>query len=181
MKHPLFKQDNLDIFMKEVVNKSHTDHFYSSLYNNIFSLKNPLWKYAENLKHLESSILIPYLNEEKFVKMLRIHSHGNKNPPGLYNSKGPVIRMGEDNLSLHNFYENGYPSSHSVRDFLITLKSVMAENSEINFDSCNQGKGEILKNISRFLCKDIKVVGFSGLGVPFIKGNISFKNGMRVD
>ena len=176
----MFKEKNIHVFMKEVVSPSHIDHFYSPIYNKIFGIKNNLWRYAENLNNFESVILIPYLERGIFIKKLRVHSHGNKNPPGFYDEVGPVIRMGEDNLSLYDFYQNGNPYPGLVRDFLITLKKTLVENAEITFDSCNQGKGNLLKNISNFLERDIIVNGFSGLGAPFIKSNLGFCNGKRV-
>lgn len=167
----------MHIFMKEVVSTSHTDHIYSSIYNLIFSIKNPFWEYAINLNYLKTFIFIPTIERGKYIKKLPIHSHGNKNAPGLYNEKGPVIRMGEDNLSLHDFDSDGNPCSDSVKDFLVSFKNVLFDNAKITFDSCNQGSGELLKNISKFLGKDIIVTGFSGFGAPFIKGNLNFRNG----
>ena len=166
--------------MKEVVNKSHTDHIYSPFYNAIFSIKNPFWQYAASLDHLKTSILIPASKNSNYIKKLRVHSHGNKNPPKLYFKKGPVIRMGEDNLSLNDFDQNGNSYAGPVRDFLAELKNALAKNAIITFDSCNQGPGELLKNISKAIGKNVTVSGFSGFGAPLIKGDLIFCNGMRI-
>lgn len=176
----MFKKHNTSIFMKEVANASHIDHIYSPIYNIIFSIKNPFWKYATNLNHLKSSILTPAFKKGNYIEELRIHSHGNKNPPKLYFKNGPVIRMGEDNLSLNDFDRDGNPYSGPVEDFLMELKNAMAENAKITFDSCSQGDGELLKNISRFLGKNIEVSGFSGFGVPLISGDLIFRNGIII-
>jgi hypothetical protein len=174
------KKCSLNIIMKEVINDVHTDHFYSPIYNTIFNWKNPFWKFAKDLENLQSSIFIPIHEKDIQITKLRIHSHGNKNPPNLHTESGPVIRMGEDNLSVHDFDQNDYPNSILVRDFLILLKNVLAPNSEITFDACNQKNGYLLKNISQFLGKDITVTGFSNLGNPFSHGNISFRNGQKI-
>lgn len=171
----------MNIFMKEVADASHVDHFYSPIYNLIFRIKNPFWKYAENLNHFKLSILIPIIENGRYIKKLRIHSHGNKNPPKFYNKKGPVIRMGDDNLSLYDFDGDGNPHSGLAKDFLISLKNVLTKDAKIIFDSCNQGSGELLKNISKFLGENITVIGFSGFGAPFIKGDLIFCNGVRKD
>jgi hypothetical protein len=173
------RHKNIAIFMREVVSPGHVDHVYSPFLN-ILARLNPLWRYTCDIADLVS-FLTTLPDSTGCVEKLRIHSHGNKNPPGLsIPFVGPLIRMGDDNLSLEDFDSAG-DSTGSVKNLLEALRRIMRENGIIIFDACNQGDGELLKNISKFLGPNITVNGFSKrVGNPLTRGDISYRNGMRV-
>lgn len=150
---------NVVVFMKETVTLGHVDHIFSPLIN-IIAFIIPFWIYAYDIKHLISLLLI----SKTKIQKLRIHSHGNKNPPNLRKPvNGPLIRMGSDNITEEDFSSTGVPKSECVKDFIKTLSIIMNNDSQITFDACNQGRGDILRNISKALGPNIMVNGFSHL------------------
>lgn len=139
----------------------------------------PGFKYRNDIAEAITETFDPLIAAGKCIKRLRIHSHGGKlvMPNGtvvgstICTGKTEMIRSDEFDLA-------GVPVPGTPTDTLLQkLKKVMCQPSEIIFDACNQGVGEMLKNISSFLAPSCTVKGYRDLGVPWGEGDVSYTNG----
>jgi hypothetical protein len=157
-------------------------HLFAPLVN-IFA--RIAFKYEKNVALMISEVFDPMIAKNQCIKRLRIHSHGGPLPGGESPvTNGSFIRMGKGadgqqiNLRSDDFDANGVAQPGTVAaDLIAKLNAVMCHPSEIIFDACHQGIGELLKNLSRALGPDRTVKGYADTGVPWGEGDRSYTNG----
>ncbi len=156
-------KEDVTVFMEEnVFGPGPMEHWYSPLAN-AFAFLNPFWDYLEDLDDFCDEV-IDDIDSDECIEELRVHSHGNSS----------LIRMGGDNITLSDFDAAGNPKPGNVKDWLDKLKPKMCNPSEIIFDACGQGRGDMLRYMSNYLGPNVTVSGFSGLGNPVTGGDLHF-------
>lgn len=141
-------------------------------------------KYVHNIDEFITKIVDPAFAQGRRYDRLHILSHGNRwRDRATGTVIGHYINMGGgDRLDTNDLDENLLPRYRTKTDlFIRVLRDVMEKESNLVFSACGQGDGALLKSISFCLGNDIVVSGYRGLGHPFGRGNIAFKNGNRVE
>jgi len=120
------------------------------------------------------------------ISRLNILSHGGKLVDASTGTEiGSTITIGKQGESIRSddFDPAGNltnsANAQATKSLLDALKRVLCRGAKRFFSACNQGTGELLRDISRYLDNDVEVNGFSGLGNPVTSGDRTYVNGER--
>ena len=117
------------------------------------------------------------------IHRIHILGHGGEIWSGATGAViGSSILIGvSDELRSTDFDDAGnlVPGAQKTKDFLDALKAALCPGGRIVFSACNQGVGSLLEDISKYIDNGTTVEGHSGLGIPWLPGDMSFVDGQR--
>jgi hypothetical protein len=118
------------------------------------------------------------------VTVLRVMSHGHSLATLDGTVVGSDISVGEtENIRSDDFDNDGNllatPHAQRTKKLLDAFKASVSPNGRLIFSACEQGTGGLLQHISQHVDKHVSVEGWSGLGFPWLRGDMFYKDGVQ--